>query len=141
MALLLYQHVFLEKIINYMREGGQYILIEGKSGSGKSYTMKQLQIDLTKENYHVIIFDGDYQYDDREYYPFKKSLFSDQDSSKDIIVGGIAETSKGIPGVGNLVSYIINTWSERKNTVKNMVLNSEEQNILAKLRHISKKKI
>ena len=138
MALLLYQNVFMEKIISYMREGGQYILIEGKSGSGKSYTIKQLQIELAKENYHVIIFDGDYQYDDREYYPFKKSLFSDQDSSKDIIVGGIAETSKGIPAVGNLVSYIINTWSERKKSVKNMVLNSEEQNILAKLRQILK---
>ncbi len=128
----------MEKIINYMREGGQYILIEGKSGSGKSYTIKQLQIELTKENYHVIIFDGDYQYDDREYYPFKKSLFSDPDSSKDMIVGGFAEVSKGIPVAGNLVSYIINTWSERTKTAKNMVLNSEEQNILAKLRHILK---
>lgn len=121
-----------------MHEGGHYILIEGKSGSGKSYTIKQLKEELTKEHYHVIIFDGDYQYDDREYYPFKKSLFSDKDSSKDIIVGGFAEASKGIPVAGNFVSYIINTWSERRKTAKNMILNSEEQNILAKLRHILK---
>lgn len=139
MQLLLYQQSFMEKIINEIHEGEQHILIEGKSGSGKSFTIKQLQIELDKEKYRTIIFDGDYQYDDREYYPFKKALFSDIDSPKEVIIGGVAEASKEIPVAGNVVSYIIQSFVAKKGIKNNLILNSEEQNILSKLRQILKK--
>lgn len=114
MQLLLYQQRFMEKIIDKIYEGEQHILIEGKSGSGKSFTIKQLQIELDKEKYQTIIFDGDYQYDDREYHPFKKALFSDIDSSKEVIIGGVAEASKEIPVAGNIISYIIQSFIAKK---------------------------
>lgn len=139
MQLLLYQQRFMEKIIDKIHEGEQHILIEGKSGSGKSFTIKQLQIELDKEKYQTIIFDGDYQYDDREYHPFKKALFSDIDSSKEVIIGGVAEASKEIPVAGNIISYIIQSFIAKKNITNNLILNSEEQNILSKLRQILKK--
>lgn len=139
MQLLLYQQRFMEKIIDKIHEGEQHILIDGKSGSGKSITIRQLQIELNKERYQTIIFDGDYQYDDREYYPFKKALFSDNDSSKEIIMDGVAEATKEIPVAGNIISYIIKSFAERKSVSNNMILNSEEQNILSKLRQILKK--
>lgn len=139
MQLLLYQQRFMEKIIDEIHEGVQHILIEGKSGSGKSFTIKQLQIELDKEKYQTIIFDGDYQYDDREYYPFKKALFSDIDSSKEVIIGGVAEASKEIPVAGNIISYLIQSFVAKKNINNNLILNSEEQNILSKLRQILKK--
>ena len=139
MQLLLYQQRFMEKIIDRIYGEEQHILIEGKSGSGKSFTIKQLQIELNKEKYQTIIFDGDYQYDDREYHPFKKALFSDCVTSKELIIGGVAEASKEIPVAGNIISYIIKSFSVKKNITNNMVLNSEEQNILSKLRQILKK--
>ena len=114
MQLLLYQQRFMEKIIDKIHEGEQHILIEGKSGSGKSFTIKQLQTELDKEKYQTIIFDGDYQYDDREYHPFKKALFSDIDSSKEVIIGGVAEASKEIPIAGNVISYIIKSFVAKK---------------------------
>ena len=55
MQLLLYQQRFMEKLIDKIHEGEQHILIEGKSGSGKSFTIKQLQIELDKEKYQTII--------------------------------------------------------------------------------------
>ena len=114
MQLLLYQQIFMEKVIGKIHEGEQHILIEGKSGCGKSFTIKQLQIELDKEKYQTIIFDGDYQYDDREYYPFKKALFSDIGSSKEVIIGGVAEASKEIPVAGNIISYIIQSFVAKK---------------------------
>ena len=119
MQLLLYQQRFMEKIIDEIHEGVQHILIEGKSGSGKSFTIKQLQIELDKEKYQTIIFDGDYQYDDREYYPFKKALFSDIDSSKEVIIGGVAEASKEIPVAGNIISYLIQSFVAKKTLITN----------------------
>ncbi|MCM1410160.1 MAG: ATP-binding protein [Lachnospiraceae bacterium] len=139
MQLLLYQQRYMEKLIDEIHDGEQHILIEGKSGSGKSFTIKQLQRELNKEKYQTIIFDGDYQYDDREYHPFKKALFSDSDSSKEIIIGGVAEVSKEIPIAGNIISYVIKSFATKKNNTNNPILNSEEQNILSKLRQILKK--
>ena len=67
----------------------------GKSGSGKTFTLKQLETELSREQYQVILFEGGYEYDYREYYPFKKALFLREDSTKKIIIGGVAEASKG----------------------------------------------
>lgn len=139
MELLLYQLKFVEKLIDKIYEGGRYILIKGKSGSGKSFTLRQLEAELSREQYQIIFFDGDYQYDDREYYPFKKALFLGEDSTKDLIAGGVAEVSKEIPVAGNIISYIIKSFVEKKSTPHNLLLNSEEQNILVKLRQILKK--
>ncbi|WP_349966927.1 ATP-binding protein [Roseburia faecis] len=139
MELLLYQLKFMEKLIDKIHEGGRYILIKGKSGSGKSFTLKQLESELSKDQYQIIIFDGDYQYDDREYYPFKKALFLGEDSAKELIAGGFAEASKEIPVAGNIISYIIKSFIEKQSTPHNLLLNSDEQNILAKLRQILKK--
>lgn len=139
MQLLLYQQRFMDKIIDKIHEEEQHILIDGKSGSGKSFTIKQLQIELNKEKFQTIIFDGDYQYDDREYHPFKKALFSDSDSSKEVVIGGVAEASKEIPVAGNIISYVITSFFAKKSVTNNMILNSEEQNILSKLRQILKK--
>ena len=89
----------MEKLIDKIHEGGRYILIKGKSGSGKSFTLKQLESELSKDQYQIIIFDGDYQYDDREYYPFKKALFTSVISSSPRADGltafAIAETPFG----------------------------------------------
>lgn len=139
MQILLYQQRFMEMIIDMIHEGERHILIDGKSGSGKSFTIKQLQKELNKEKYQTIIFDGDYQYDDREYHPFRKALFSDSDSSKEIIIGGVAEATKEIPVAGNIISFIIKSFSTKKIVSNNMLLNGEEQNILSKLRQILKK--
>lgn len=139
MKLLLYQLKFMEKLIDKIYEGGRYILIKGKSGSGKSFTLNQLEYELRRDQYQIIIFDGDYQYDDREYYPFKKALFLGEDSSKELIASGVAEASKEIPVAGNIISYIIKSFVEKKSSPHNLLLNSEEQNILAKLRQILKK--
>lgn len=139
MKLLLYQLKFMEKLLDKIREGSRYILIKGKSGSGKSFTLKQLETELSRDQYQIVIFDGDYQYDDREYYPFKKALFLGEDFTKKLIAGGVAEVSKEIPVAGNIISYIIKSFVEKKTTPHNLLLNSEEQNILAKLRQILKK--
>lgn len=139
MELLLYQLKFMEKLIDKIHEGGRYILIKGKSGSGKSFTLKQLETKLSGDQYQIIIFDGDYQYDDREYYPFKKALFLGEDSTKELIASGVAEASKEIPVAGNIISYIIKSIVKKKSTPHNLFLNNEEQNILSKLRQILKK--
>lgn len=138
MELLLYQSKVVEKLINRIHEDYHYILMTGKSGSGKTFTLKQLETELSREQYQVILFEGDYEYDDREYYPFKKALFLREDSTKKIIIGGVAEASKEIPVAGNIISYIIKSLVE-KTTTHNLFLNNEEQNILAKLRQIIKK--
>lgn len=138
MELLLYQSKVVEKLINRIHEDYHYILMTGKSGSGKTFTLKQLETELSREQYQVILFEGDYEYDDREYYPFKKALFLGEDSTKKIIIGGVAEASKEIPVAGNIISYIIKSLVE-KTTTHNLLLNNEEQNILSKLRQIIKK--
>lgn len=138
MELLLYQANFIEKLTDRIYEGSHSILVKGKSGSGKSFTLKRLKDELCKKQYRIIIFDGDYQYDDREYYPFKKALFSEDDSTKELITGCVVEASKEIPVAGNIISYIIKSFVDKKTTTHNLLLNSEEQNILAKLRQILK---
>lgn len=139
MGLLLYQLKFIENIVDKIQEGSRYVLIKGKSGSGKSFALNHLESKLAGNQYHVVIFDGDYQYDDREYYPFKKTLFSSGNSKKELIAGGAAEVSQQIPVAGNLISYIIKSFVATKATSHNLLLNDEEQNILAKLRQILKK--
>ena len=138
MQLLLHQLDFME-IINEIYEGEQYILISGKSGSGKSFTIKQLQVELSSEGYQTIIFDGDYESDDMEYHPFKKALFSDNGLPKEILIDGVAEVTKEIPVAGNIINYIIRAFSEKSIISYNMILNNEEQNIVVRLRQILKK--
>ena len=107
MELLLYQSKVVEKLINRIHEDYHYILMTGKSGSGKTFTLKQLETELSREQYQVILFEGDYEYDDREYYPFKKALFLREDSTKKIIIGGVAEASKEIPVAGNIINLLL----------------------------------
>lgn len=130
MGLLLYQLKFIENIVDKIQEGSRYVLIKGKSGSGKSFALNHLESKLAGNQYHVVIFDGDYQYDDREYYPFKKTLFSSGNSKKELIAGGAAEVSQQIPVAGNLISYIIKSFVATKATSHNLLLNDEEQNKL-----------
>lgn len=89
MELLLYQSKVVEKLINRIHEDYHYILMTGKSGSGKTFTLKQLETELSREQYQVILFEGDYEYDDREYYPFKKALFLREDSTKKSLLVGL----------------------------------------------------
>lgn len=138
MELFLYQSKFIERLADRMYEGSRSLLVKGKSGSGKSYALKKLKDELCKNGYRVVFFEGDYQYDDREYYPFKKTLFSENIFTKDLIADGAVEAAKDIPVAGNTISFIIKSFVERKTTKHNLLLNGEEQNILVKLRQILK---
>lgn len=55
MELLLYQSKVVEKLINRIHEDYHYILMTGKSGSGKTFTLKQLETELSREQYQVIL--------------------------------------------------------------------------------------
>lgn len=139
MQLLHYQKEVVDKIVDLITNNDNCILISGISGCGKSFTLKHLENEIDKKQYQITFFDGDYQYDDREYYPLKKGLFGDDNAYVDLIVGSAAEASKEVPVAGNVISYIIKYFSNRKESNGKAILNNEEQNILAKIKQKLKK--
>lgn len=58
MELLLYQSKVVEKLINRIHEDYHYILMTGKSGSGKTFTLKQLETELSREQYQTSVYKG-----------------------------------------------------------------------------------
>lgn len=139
MHLLQYQKDVLNTIKDLISHKNNCILLSGKSGCGKTYTLRYMKKCFNDNQYSITLFDGDYLYDDREYYPLKKGLFSSDNSYSDLVVGGVSEASKEVPFAGGVISYIINYFSNRKVNKGRKFLNSEEQNILAKIKQKLKK--
>lgn len=132
MPLLLYQEKFLERLATQIYDGNRYIMIEGKSGCGKTFALNYLSEKLKREGYKVFAFVGDYAFEDREYYPFNRTLFYKENP----VLGGTINSFKGIPYAGDILNYVVSSLTSRKEIQQSYFLTNEDQNIVSKLRQI-----
>lgn len=124
-----------------------YIILEGISGTGKTYIAEQVEnnwLNYDVEN-DIIELKGDIINSERALFPFTNGLSTTKnklDKNK-LITKSISEFAKGIPIAGDFVSYFINTVANFKDQqTKHAIqyLNSEEQNIIYEFSRIYRSK-
>lgn len=123
-------------IIDYFFNENPIFFITGKSGCGKSFTLKKYLLD-NHNDYLFLYFAGDYLQSDKDYNPFLTGLSSKAIENKsEIIRKGMIELAKDIPNVSNISTYIIENLM---NSNEDLSLNLTEQEIASKIQFLIKK--
>lgn len=123
-------------LLDYFWEEYDRFYITGRSGCGKSFTLKKYLTNNHKE-YLLLYFAGDYLHNDIDYYPFLSGLSSANNKNYEVpIKEGMIEFSKDLPYISNLSHYIVQNLMENN---QELWLNQTEEEILSKIQFLQKK--
>ena len=143
--LLLYQQIVKNSLLEKLNAGVKHFLIEGKSGTGKTYLMNEIIDEITyKDNYEVFYMDGDKQCTTREFYPIERCLSDKKkDQLKSSLKNTLPLTARAIPFVGyaseSVIKEIMN-FSETKFKDANSYFTDKEISIIYKMKHAAQNK-
>lgn len=148
MELLKHQEAIKNIIIEDLKNGEKLFIIEGVSGTGKTYLMNSMIKEIMNENnFEFFIMEGDNQCLTRDYYPIEQCLAAKKKIQKDQtnnIKTIISKTVRSIPSVGYPAEFVVKEILNHKNNnvVKlNSHLNESEMNIIFRIKHFIKNKI
>ena len=133
------QSSLLSRIVEKLNKNGLVRgLLDGPSGSGKSWLLEQLLTQWERQNHKGLILSGDRAFSDRGYAPWFSGLSRAEDrlESKRLVRRAVSETGKVIPAVGNLVTFALDILldsKEKQQRSKTLQLNNEEHEILFRL--------
>lgn len=146
-ALLDHQRKIKHEIFNKMKESRNFFIVEGVSGTGKSFLRQDIinELFLTNE-FEIFLMEGDKNCITREYYPIEQCLSSKQNISKhqnEVFKSTVAKTAGAVPLFGkaleNFVHELLN-YNNNKFRNYNTHLTDTERDIIFRMRHISKKR-
>lgn len=144
---ILGQTEIIDTIFDFIEtEEKKIFLLEGESGCGKSYLSQKLTQKWTKNNpsNFALFFRGDNSYSERYYFPFLTCTFIRNEvfAKKAGTEKAILEVSKDVPGIGNLLSFMVSALSNSRKKVKYesaIIFNQTELDIFFKLQFYAKK--
>lgn len=126
-----------DKIYKIITDNNDFILVKGKSGCGKSYLINYMRnSDAFCKEYSLIFIPGERFCDNRPYTPFNNMSYSGSSHSQQFAeIASVA--AKDIPYGSNLIQYFGKVLL-KKNNIFYKRLNKIEQELVAKLGHITK---
>ncbi|WP_413409379.1 hypothetical protein [Paenibacillus amylolyticus] len=149
-SLLHHQQEIKQHILGGIRDNRKLFLIEGLSGTGKSYLTHSIISELSLiDEFEIFLMEGDSQCITRDYYPFercissKKSGLKNRNNSK-TLKKTVSKASKGIPFVGDLAEHISEEFlnhNDNKFDKDNSYLTDSERSIIYRIRYLTKKRI
>lgn len=109
--------------------------ISGPSGCGKSWTAQQLCSEWERLGNPFLVALGDSRYSSRDFHPFLVAITGTELSldKKRAIKKAVSQSTKVVPTVGNLASYLLDTLfdrSETKQKLRTPFLSEREHEIL-----------
>lgn len=142
--LLPHEARFIDKIYKQMQDSNTVFFISGKSGRGKTVSVKQIIQKLEQSGYLLMPLAGDSVLSETEYYPFHAALSEILPSNaeygiKDILLN----YGDCIPKVGKSITNILNFLSRRDSAQKNirdLILNEKEQDIMCKVQFLAEQR-
>ena len=145
---MLFKQYITYSVQKKIKEYKKLFMIEGVSGSGKTYLMQNLVNELSlQDDFEIFVMEGDNQCTTRDYYPIERCLSSKRKIQKGrsgTLKNVVSKTAKAVPFFGEPTEYIVSEVlnnSENKLEKHNSHLTTEERNIIFRIRHIAKKKI
>ena len=135
---------FINEIYNQMYATNTLFFISGKSGHGKTVSVKQVTQMLKQSGYLLVPLTGDSVLSEKEYHPFYMALSETLPVNAEYgIKEVLTEYGDNIPKVGKGVTGILNFLSNRdtaKKRIRDLILNEREQDIMCKLQYLAEQK-
>jgi|GEM_PF-1813334 len=132
----------IEMLKSNMSNGQKNLWIEGKSGGGKTFSIKSLADDFEKSSILPVFLDG-VSYDNIAYAPFfhglGNSFYNNNFCENNFLIEGV----ELIPNAGTYIhklSKIFKSRNAEKRALRDYGLNEKEQDILCKLEYLSEKR-
>ncbi|MFE6073535.1 hypothetical protein ACFVQB_03545 [Paenibacillus sp. NPDC057886] len=146
-ALLDHQRKIKHEIFNKIKDSHNFFIIEGVSGTGKTYLRQDIINELFLTNdFEIFLMEGDKKCITREYYPIEQCLSSKQNIPKhqsEVFKSTVAKTAGAVPLFGKALESFVHellNFNDNKFRNRNSHLTDTERNIIFRMRHISKKR-
>lgn len=135
---------FINELYNQMYDTNTLFFVSGKSGHGKTVSVKQITQNLKKSGYLLVSLTGDPVLSEKEYHPFCMALSETLPVNAEYgIKEALTDYGNNIPKVGKGVTGILNFLSKMdsaKKKIRDLMLNEKEQDIMCKLQYLAEQK-
>lgn len=142
MQLLQNEERFINKIYDEMKSANTLFFVTGKSGHGKTVSVKQVAQKLKQSGYLLVSLTGDSVLSEKEYNPFYLALSDVLPVSAEYGIKQVmADNDNNIFKIGKRITSIFNIFSKRdtaQKKIRDLMLNEKEQDIMCKIEYLAK---